>query len=422
MVREQPHVTKQRKNIFLEILRGIAATLVVLNHIVGKTPYFIENKNFFTSFIGSWGTEAVLIFFVLSGIVIAISFEASPKTPFQFIYNRFIRIWPIMFISIVLSIAVEGLFMDTTTSSNQIIGNLFFLGTLQGYIVPALKTNPVLWSLAYEMLFYIVFSFCIGKNLRLKMKIWLIVAFSSGIIYFQFIPTPFFIVNHFLTILAYSFIWLLGYFAYHYNAYFAINKNTALLFTAMLPMAARLHVSDNYYDIITHSVFGITSLPLFFYLLAIDKKKPINKYSPNNFVMGWYIILLVIFYVNSESLLKNKILYIALPIFTWGFLAILQRLKVKVPNYIKQPALKSWVFVGGISYAIYCIHFPLLIAYNKIFNNHSLIFLPLYLSLTILLSFWIERKLQPKINFNSRLLTQKISSIYKLVISKNMPQ
>jgi exopolysaccharide production protein ExoZ len=80
---------------FIVLLRAIAVSLVLLHHYFGLgaikgilKPFraLIEN-----------GNAGVLIFFLISGFVIALSFEK--QKPLEFIVRRVLRIWPILIVA-----------------------------------------------------------------------------------------------------------------------------------------------------------------------------------------------------------------------------------------------------------------------------------------------------------------------------------
>ena len=67
-------------SLYLDIVRFIAAIAVFLDHI-SSYPF---TKNLFWSPLGSYGGIAVIIFFVLSGYVIAYVTSTREKTLFKY--------------------------------------------------------------------------------------------------------------------------------------------------------------------------------------------------------------------------------------------------------------------------------------------------------------------------------------------------
>ncbi len=139
----------------LEGLRGLAAVWVVYGHATGfenqldPTYHPVKNPLFFLH--ASHG--AVLIFFVLSGYVIGLTNTStfSYARAKQYLIRRIVRLWPIYIVAIVISS-----FFSANGSTTNILGNLFFL---QGVTVPILSGNTILWTLNYEIIYYLLFLF-----------------------------------------------------------------------------------------------------------------------------------------------------------------------------------------------------------------------------------------------------------------------
>lgn len=94
---------KNNKNTGLEVVRGLAAMVVVLNHLT-VVP---DLKAFFGSgvMLLNWGVEAVVVFFLLSGVVIRLSYDQRPQTVRSFILSRLSRLLP-LYLFAVLAAAV----------------------------------------------------------------------------------------------------------------------------------------------------------------------------------------------------------------------------------------------------------------------------------------------------------------------------
>ncbi|MCE7063866.1 acyltransferase [Dyadobacter sp. CY326] len=148
------------KLIKLEMIRGFAAVYVAIGHTV-KNSLMIANINF--SYLFRFGQEAVILFFILSGIVIQYSFVKSENKSFQsFFLRRFLRIYVplllVFFTNYLLVYFSEGL---AQVSWAELAGNILMLqdysqvkpGTL---VAPFLGNSP-LWSLSYEWWFYFIF-------------------------------------------------------------------------------------------------------------------------------------------------------------------------------------------------------------------------------------------------------------------------
>ncbi len=153
---------------WLDVLRLIAAFVVVCTHTRGAV--FLDwsaleagSRNlpvaiFFS--ITRLGEEAVILFFVLSGFLVGgRTFEKITLGIFDeksYLVDRFTRIWIPLIPALILSAGLAE-YSDTTAVW---IGNL--LG-VQGAFVPALGGNAPLWSLTYEIWFYVL-AYAIGRQ------------------------------------------------------------------------------------------------------------------------------------------------------------------------------------------------------------------------------------------------------------------
>lgn len=110
---------------FLDSIRGLAALFVLLSHTISAFEWpasFVAMANWpFISILFS-GKEAVAMFFVLSGYVLAKPYkETGPAPPRRiflptFYLRRFIRIWPPWFFAFIASIfAKKFLFFHPAT-------------------------------------------------------------------------------------------------------------------------------------------------------------------------------------------------------------------------------------------------------------------------------------------------------------------
>ncbi|MBC7004742.1 acyltransferase, partial [Photobacterium sp. BZF1] len=82
----------------LQILRGIAAIIVMLGHIVGKIKHEYPQESIPDYFLSFWKVSAVGVdvFFVLSGIVmVLVTSNYSNDTSYirDFLKKRFVRIY-----------------------------------------------------------------------------------------------------------------------------------------------------------------------------------------------------------------------------------------------------------------------------------------------------------------------------------------
>lgn len=160
---------------WLDLLRFASALLVVMCHYRGNffieySLLSVEDKNIFTQifyFIGKLGNEPVVVFFVLSGFLVGgkamqriLNNEIDVKS---FFLDRFTRIMLPLLAALVLMITI-AIILGDPIPFKDILGSLF---SLQG-ILTGFGGNTPLWSLAYEVWFYIFIGclmiICRGKN------------------------------------------------------------------------------------------------------------------------------------------------------------------------------------------------------------------------------------------------------------------
>ena len=141
----------------LQILRGIAATLVVVFH-VAVAPVELSNRTTFFSRFDNWGAIGVDIFFVISGFIMIYTQEVRPKGAVEFAWSRTKRIVPIY----LLVTVVWGIVIYVTSDFDRSIANpahigasLIFSSVFLGFGSPFI---PPGWSLEFEMMFYAIFA------------------------------------------------------------------------------------------------------------------------------------------------------------------------------------------------------------------------------------------------------------------------
>jgi len=173
----------KRKNSY-DFLRLFAAGMVVFSHSFALSG----NKE---PMVGSvtLGTVGVWVFFILSGYLIAISWDQYPRFN-VFFAKRALRIFPGLIVNLLLTIIVLGLFYSTYNfigflgkpGSLEYINNIFLY--TREYVLPGVFTknilpngvNGSLWTLAYEFTMYIAIALIGVSKLYKKIsaiQIWL---------------------------------------------------------------------------------------------------------------------------------------------------------------------------------------------------------------------------------------------------------
>jgi peptidoglycan/LPS O-acetylase OafA/YrhL len=154
----------ERRMLFPDGLRGIAAMLVILPHAVGLLAYWSAPSAFTRMIIQAapFGSCGVQIFFVLSGFVIAYTLrnaKFSPRYVGNFILRRSIRLDPPYWTAIVIYLGFITLRHHMGhepllyPSAAKLLAHLFYAQDVLGYG----DINVVFWTLCIEIQFYVVF-------------------------------------------------------------------------------------------------------------------------------------------------------------------------------------------------------------------------------------------------------------------------
>ena len=130
----------------LDGLRGVAALLVVQAHIGLVFPSTAQH-------LMTMGSEAVGLFFALSGFLMAHLYGSRPVTRenvLDFLVSRFARIYPVYLAAVLLVAmlsAIQGLnFVQPITGGMDFMRHVFLLGS-----------SGVFWSIPPEIQFYLLF-------------------------------------------------------------------------------------------------------------------------------------------------------------------------------------------------------------------------------------------------------------------------
>ena len=132
-------------------LRFWAALAVVLYHLsrqTGKLPWISD--------LTWYGRSGVTFFFVLSGFVLAWTYDGKAVPPAVFFWRRFARIWPLLAVSVVASVTVWRL-MGTEVSLRGVVATLGLVNSWTPEHQYLVGGNPAAWSLSDEAWFYLLF-------------------------------------------------------------------------------------------------------------------------------------------------------------------------------------------------------------------------------------------------------------------------
>ncbi|MDQ2821586.1 MAG: acyltransferase [Pseudomonadota bacterium] len=139
-------------SIYLDLVRFLAAVCVVLYH---SWPRLFPESHI------KWpGHEAVVVFFVLSGYVIAHAAMRPGMTTAVYAQHRIARIVPVAWLALLLGIALTLVLPEPMTLralAGSTIANMLFVAQ-SGWAFIDAPHNPPFWSLNYEVWYYVIFG------------------------------------------------------------------------------------------------------------------------------------------------------------------------------------------------------------------------------------------------------------------------
>jgi hypothetical protein len=141
-------------SICLDAVRFGAAVIVLLAHVA--------HERFGNQALGfhAPGGDAVIVFFVLSGFVIAYVAETKENNLADFLSARFARLWSVLLPALVLTAAVELLCWRVDSSQREVfkfLATATFTGELWFSDQTPLLNAPA-WTLSFELWYYLLFA------------------------------------------------------------------------------------------------------------------------------------------------------------------------------------------------------------------------------------------------------------------------
>jgi exopolysaccharide production protein ExoZ len=165
--------------VSLQILRGFAASMIVIGHNTYSTTTLAGGSAKFPLF--GWSpllSTGVDIFFVLSGFIMMLVAEKKPSRS-EFLASRVARVVPIYWfytlLLVVAAIIVPSILRWTALTPELVLKSLFFIPyhhPVDGKIQPLLVQG---WTLHYEMLFYIVFAALLTLSAGVRIGVTLLI-------------------------------------------------------------------------------------------------------------------------------------------------------------------------------------------------------------------------------------------------------
>ncbi len=197
----------KKKFEHIELLRFFSALMVVITHYIHFFfPFFKESNlkiyisplelegqflpfyNFLESFY-RFGYVGVYFFWLISGFVLAYTYLNKDNYAIsfkKFFINRFARLYPLHFLTLLLVIIIQ-FFLIIETSSHQIIGHNIYQGEnslinffshlffISGWIEDSkFSFNFPIWSVSIEIIIYFLFFFSLRYLYKFRLLLSLV--------------------------------------------------------------------------------------------------------------------------------------------------------------------------------------------------------------------------------------------------------
>lgn len=249
----------------LDAVRAGAAFYVVVHHLAQAWGF-----DHGAGLVFRFGQEAVLLFFLLSGFVIFANERDRVAHPMGYYLRRIRRIYPPLIVAMLVSFCV-ALWNGRQLTSADWVDAMATLVGLQDVVAlkPGVIANPFLgntplWSLSYELFFYLVFPPTLRAWIAKPVATEHLVGLACCVLYAAFALAP----NHFALVGSYFLVWWSG--AMVANAYMSGARNclamkrTIVWLLALCGMALAVVMQQGYRGLgvhpfleLRHFLFGI---------------------------------------------------------------------------------------------------------------------------------------------------------------------
>jgi peptidoglycan/LPS O-acetylase OafA/YrhL len=169
-------------SLYLDFCRITAALFVFFHHYF-KPPFYAGDLRF------NLGREAVVIFFVISGFVIAYVTDRGEASVRSYAIDRASRLYsvviPALLLTLVLDTCVQAIRPELLDQNAQtwpalrILASLIFINQSWNLTIAALSNGPF-WSLCYEFWYYVIYGLFIYSPKKLRYRLVALAMLLAG--------------------------------------------------------------------------------------------------------------------------------------------------------------------------------------------------------------------------------------------------
>lgn len=270
-------------SIYLDLVRFLAALLVFVHHLAYER---ITGKAL--GQLGAFGEDGVMIFFVLSGYVIAYVSAEKEGTPREYVTSRFARLYSVVVPTLVLTVVFDywGRQLDFSLYEGRGNDSLPWVRALTSlsftnqfwFLDIRYFSNVPYWSVSFEFWYYVLF----GVSLFLKGgRRWAVLGALA-----IFIGPP---------IMLLAPVWLLGVWVYQVNARWALTPRAGWsLFLGSVTM----YLAYRYWGLETH----LTSMSDAWIAPMLD---PVQLHKARFFLHDYVVGMLVALHLIGANALAQ---------------------------------------------------------------------------------------------------------------------
>lgn len=328
----------EKSSIFLDTLRILASLTVFYFHAYDQWNKLAENQEHSVLYNVAHG--AVIVFFVLSGYVIAYTTTNRNRGEIQYASARLGRLYsvlvPALFITALLTVIAKYFDPNLMNSYSRgetwprLFVSAFFLNEVW-FLSAAPPINGPLWSLSFEFWYYVIFGLFLYRN-------------NNWPSYFIIVVACLFAGPKILLLMP---VWIFGNLAYHIAR---IRVNTWPIWLLV-------------FTFISIAIFLVILLPLMPFVAGTSP-----LFFAGQFVTDWAVGLFVALALALLPLAAN------------------------LPKKEKSKRLYNlYRKFADITFPIYILHFPLLVTFRSIFGtdyfNLSQMWVAIFTTLTLCIVF-----------------------------------
>lgn len=370
-----------------DFLRAACALMVMAGHLYTEMG-LPQNKIIFG--LVSFGVEAVVGFFVLSGSLLSMR---DYGTTGNYLRARLVRIVPNYYVVLILSVVgmvACGLAFPTT----HFIANALFVQTL--YLEPFTPVDwyAQSWSLSYEVWYYVIFIAVMARP-RLLLPLFGASIATGLLVYFlPRSPEP---IDALLRGFSFLSIWLLGVIVTRLiQRGWGVSMATGAFMMAVGFCLSRVPFADPAkFDFGMLFNFGIGFSFLVWALVTKEMALPSYVLHFNLLARGAIsVIALAMLWLLSDSFFAMKAAMTGLVL----IFALLPEMMVQIVTILVRPTMRFMFYAGGLSYALYLVHYPLMHFFYRTQPFSPIVNVAVVAVLSFALAHLLDYVLQPRLS------------------------